>query len=272
MKNISRVSKYVCLILIGVFHLIPFYILFNMAFKSSEETTSKWRFPIRATWDNFANAWDQAHLSRALGNNLIITFFAVLLVVLIGALASYPLARFQTKWNQFVYMLSISCLIVPALTILVPLYKFIVDLGGINTYWAVIMTQVTFSLPMTIFLFTGFINTVPRELDDAGLIDGSSRIGIFFRIIMPLLKPITSTVIILIGLQVWNDYQFSIFFLQKPTVQTIPVALSQFISQFQNQVNWVAAGCFIGMLPMTVVYLFLQKYFIKGMADGAIKG
>ncbi|HEY4391917.1 MAG TPA: ABC transporter permease subunit, partial [Paenibacillus sp.] len=119
---------------------------------------------------------------------------------------------------------------------------------------------------------TGFINTVPRELDEAGLIDGSSRPGIFFRIILPLLKPITATVIIIMGVQIWNDYQFSIFFLQKVQVQTIPVALSKFISQFSNQINWVAAGCLIGMMPMAIVYLFLQKYFIKGMADGAIKG
>ncbi|MOA34976.1 L-arabinose transport system permease protein AraQ [compost metagenome] len=148
----------------------------------------------------------------------------------------------------------------------------IVELGGINTYWAIILTQVTFQLPLTIFLFTGFISSVPRELDEAGSIDGCSKFMIFFRIILPLLKPITATVIILTGLNVWNDYQFSIFFLQKVSVQTIPVALSQFISQFQNQISWVAAGCVIGMLPVTILYLFLQKYFIRGLADGAVKG
>ncbi|MCU6339592.1 carbohydrate ABC transporter permease, partial [Enterobacter quasiroggenkampii] len=135
------------------------------------------------------------------------------------------------------YTLCISCLIVPALTILVPLYKFIVDVGGINTYWAIILTQVTFALPMTIFLFTGFISTVPREMDEAGLIDGCSRYGIFLRIIFPLLKPITATVVILIGVQVWNDYQFSVFFLQKKEMMTIPVALSGFVSQFHSNIS-----------------------------------
>ncbi|WP_152394556.1 carbohydrate ABC transporter permease [Paenibacillus guangzhouensis] len=272
MRKFLHGLKYAVLLFIAFLHVIPFYVLINMALKLPTETTSKWRFPVHVSWDNFANAWREADLSRAIFNNVFITASAVALVVIVGALASYPLARHQSRLNTIIYTVSVACLIVPALTILVPLYKFIVDLGGINTYWAAILTQVTFALPMTIFLYTGFINTVPRELDEAGLIDGSSRLGIFFRIILPLLKPITATVIIIMGVQIWNDYQFSIFFLQKVQVQTIPVALSQFISQFSNQLNWVAAGCLIGMMPMTVVYLFLQKYFIKGMADGAIKG
>jgi raffinose/stachyose/melibiose transport system permease protein len=267
-----KTLKYSVLTLMGILHLIPFYILLSMALKPSDDTSSKWIFPINMTMDNFSNAWNQAHLSQALMNNFIITVCSVVLIVFIGALASYPLSRFPTKWNQFIYLLCISCLIVPALTILVPLYSMIVDLGGINTYCAAILTQVTFQLPLTIFLFTGFISSVPRELDEAGLIDGCNKFAIFFRIILPLLKPITATVIILTGLNVWNDYQFSIFFLQRVSVQTIPVALSQFISQFQNQISWVAAGCVIGMLPVTVLYLFLQKYFIRGLADGAVKG
>lgn len=268
----SRTVKQLVALLIVVIHILPFYILVNLAFKPVENTSSKW-LPSDVWYvGNFANAWKNAGLGQAILNNAIITFISIILVVLIGAFAAYPLARHQTKWNNFVYTLSISCLIVPALTILVPLYKFIVDIGGINTYWAIILTLVTFSLPITIFLFTGFINTVPRELDEAGLIDGCSRYAIFFKIILPLLKPITATVVILIGVQVWNDYQFSVFFLQKKAMMTIPVALSAFISQFHNNINWVAAGCMLGMLPLTVLYLSLQKYFIKGMVDGAIKG
>ncbi|NOV04355.1 ABC transporter permease subunit [Paenibacillus sp. LMG 31457] len=255
-----------------IIHIIPFYILINMSFKSSQDTSSKWLFPTSIYLENFTNAWKAAQLDRAILNNSIITFSVVVLVVFIGAFASYPLARYQTKWNNFVYTLSVACLIVPALTILVPLYKLIVDMNGINSYWAVILTQVTFSLPITIFLFTGFIHSVPRELDEAGLIDGCSRFGVFFKIILPLLRTITATVVILIGVQVWNDYQFSVFFLQKKDMMTIPVALSGFISQFQSNVNWVAAGCLIGMLPLTIVYLILQKYFVKGVVDGAIKG
>lgn len=267
-----RVLNRGMMLVIALVHLIPFYLLVNLSFKPSTDTSSKWVPASELYWDNFLNAWNGANIDRALMSNLLITVCSIVLVILIGALASYPLARYRTKLNNLVYGLSIACLIVPALTILVPLYKFVIDIGGMNQYWAIILIQVTFSLPLSIFLFTGFMGGVPRELDEAGLIDGCSRYAIFLLIIMPQLKPIVATIVIVIGVQVWNDYQFSVFFLQKPGMQTIPVALSMFISQFHSNINWVAAGCLMGMLPLAVLYLFLQKYFIKGMADGAVKG
>ena len=162
-------------------------------------------------------------------------------------------------------------MIVPSLTILVSLYKLVVDIGGIDTYWATILIQVTFFLPLSIFLYTGFLNTIPQELDEAALIDGCNRFTVFVYVLLPLLKPVTATLIILVGVFIWNDYQFSVFFLQKAEVQTFPVALSAFFSQYQNNINWVAAGCLIVILPAVGVYAFLQRYFIKGLTDGIAK-
>ncbi|HYU74988.1 MAG TPA: carbohydrate ABC transporter permease [Ktedonobacteraceae bacterium] len=259
------------IVLICLVHSIPFFILINIAFKSPHDTSSKWITPSYLYLENFTNAWQNAHLDRSLLNACIITGTAVILVVIIGALASYPLARFQTPWNTFIYMLCISCMIVPSLTILVSLYKLVVDIGGIDTYWAIILIQVTFALPLTIFLYTSFLSTIPRELDEAALLDGCNYFTVFIRVLLPLLKPITATVIILVGLNIWNDYQFSVFFLQKPEVQTIPVTLSAFFSQYQNSINWVAAGCLISMLPAVFLYLFLQRYFVKGLTEGIAK-
>lgn len=270
--KVKKISSTILVLFICLFHILPFFILFNLSFKSPKDTSSKWFLPTSLYLDNFGSAWKTAHLDQALLNNLIITSSVVILVILIGASASYPLARFPSRLNNLVYTVAVACLIVPALTILVPLYKFMVDIGSINTLWGIIGIQVTFSLPISIFLFTGFINTVPKELDEAGLIDGCNRWMIFYQIIFPLLKPVTATVAILVGLAVWNDYQFSIFFLQKREVQTVSVTLSQFFSQYQNNVNWVAAGCLVSMLPMIILYLALQKYFVKGLSEGAIKG
>ncbi|WP_026695326.1 carbohydrate ABC transporter permease [Peribacillus kribbensis] len=258
-------------IIISIFHMIPLYLLVSTAFKNDSDTSSKWRLPDYVFTGNFKNAWENAHLGSAFFNNIVITVTSVILVVIIGALASYPLARYQTKLNKFMYIVFISALIVPPLTILVPLYQFIVDLGGLNSYWAMIALNVTFNLPITIFLYTGFIGTIPRELDEAAMIDGASRIGLFFKIILPLLKPVTVTTIILSGVAVWNDYQFSVFFLQDSERLTITVALSQFFSQYNNNLGWVAAGSLLGMLPLTILYLFLQRYFIQGLSAGAVK-
>ncbi len=266
-----RPLSYGLMILICLVHIIPFFILVNLAAKSPQDATSKWIPPTYLYTDNFTSAWHNAFLDQALLNNVVITGATVALVVIIGAFAAYPLARFPTRWNNLVYTLSVACLIVPALTILVPLYKLMVDIGGINSRWGIILCQVTFSLPLTIFIFTGFIKAIPRELDEAGLIDGCSRFMIFFRIIIPLLKPAVSTVIILVGLSVWNDYQFSIFFLQKRSLYTVPVALSQFVSQYQNNISWVAAGALLSGLPVVLIYIFLQRFIIKGLTEGAIK-
>lgn len=115
------------------------------------------------------------------------------------------------------------------LTTLVPLYQLYVDIGAMNTYWGIVLLLVTFNMPITIFLYTGFIGSIPKELDEAAMIDGMSRFRLFFKIILPLLKPITATVIIMTGVGVWNDYQFSLFFLQKLNMHTVTVALSSFL-------------------------------------------
>lgn len=267
-----RKISYLFMTLVGLLYLVPFYILITVAFKSAADTSSFWSFPKTLYLDNFINAWIEADLLVAFKNNFIITIAVVFLVITIGSFAAYPLARYKTKLNNFVYVLCVSCMIVPPLTILVPLYKLVVSTVGTSTYTSIILLHVAYQLPITIFLFTGFIGTISRELDEAASIDGCSRFTVFFRIILPLLKPVTATVIILVGVAVWNDYTFSVFFLQKPKMYTLTVSLNQFFSMFSNQVNWVAAGCIIGTLPLVGLYLFLQKYFIKGLSAGAVKG
>jgi raffinose/stachyose/melibiose transport system permease protein len=260
------------LTIIGLAYLVPLYVLVSMTLKPSALGASLWAPPKSLYMQNFANAWGKAHLLAALFNNTFITACALVLIVMVGSLASYPLARRPTRLNRFVADLLVSCMVVPPLAVLVPLYKTIVDIHGLNTYWAIILILVSFQLPLCVYLYTNFIRSIPSELDEAALLDGCSHVRLFFRIVFPLLKPITSSIIILCGILIWNDYQFSVFFLQKREMQTISVALSQFVSQYQNDINLVAAGCLVGILPMTVVYLCLQKYFIKGLADGAVKG
>ncbi len=267
-----RILKHFIVYTLGLLYLIPFYIIINVAFKPTSDLSSYWNPPSRFDFSNFINAWNEANLVTAFKNNIIITVAVVALVVVIGSFAAYPLARYENKLNRFVYMLSVSCMIVPPLTILVPLYKLVVNTVGTSTYAGIIMPHIAYQLPITIFLFTGFIKTIPRELDEAALIDGCSRFGIFFRILFPLLKPVTATVIILVGVAIWNDYTFSVFFLQKSSMHTITVGLNQFFSMYENHTNWVAAGCIIASLPFTILYLFLQKYFIKGLSAGAVKG
>lgn len=263
----ESIALIICLI-----HVLPFYILLTTSFKAPDDFSSKWMAPGYLFLDNFTNAWTEAELNQAILNNIIVTVSAGILLVMIGSIASYPLARFRTRLNKTVYGIFVSAMIVPPLTILVPLYRFMVDIGGMNKLWGIVLLHVTFSLPVTIFLYTGFIRSIPYELEEAALIDGAGRFKLFYKILMPLLKPITATVVIVTCVNIWNDYQFSVFFLQRSEVHTITVALSGFFSQFNNNVGWVAAGSLLGAIPITFVYLMLQRYFIQGLSSGAVKG
>ncbi|WP_019639498.1 carbohydrate ABC transporter permease [Paenibacillus fonticola] len=259
-------------VVIALLHILPFYVLITTSAKPMSDLSSKWVLPGRIDWSNFTNAWDLASMDRAFLNTVVITAVSLILIIFLGACASYPLARYQTKWNKVMYIFFISALIVPPLTILVPLYQFFVDIHGMNTYWGVVLLHVTFNLSQAVFLYTGFINTIPRELDEAALIDGLGKFKLFFIMILPLLKPVTATILILAGVSVWNDYQFSVFFLQKNEMRTITVSLASFFGPNTNNVGWVAAGSLMAALPVTILYMFLQRWFMTGLTTGAVKG
>lgn len=268
----NRFVKRLALVLVMALYSVPFYILLTTALKRESDLSSKWTFPGYFYTENFAQAWQNAHLGRAFLNNTIILVCSLALLVVLGAAASYPLARYKTKLNRFMYVFFIAAMIVPPLTILVPLYKFYVALHAMDTYWGIILIDVTFQLPMAIFLYTGFIGTLPRELDEAALLDGCSRFSVFFKVLFPLLKPVTASVIILSGVNIWNDYQFSVFFLQQTNMKTFTVSLASFFSANNNHIMWVAAGSLLGSLPVIAAYLLLQKYFVSGLSAGAVKG
>lgn len=272
MKSKTIIPARIFLTIMMLFYFAPFYILITTSLKKENDLTSRWIIPNYLYKENFVNAWNNANLGRAFFNNLVIIVFAVVFLILLGASAAYPLSRYRTKLNRTMYVVFIAAMIVPPLTILVPLYKFYAALHAMNSYWGIVLIHLTFQLPLTIFLYTGFIATLPRELDEAALIDGCSRFSVFFRILFPLLKPITATVVILSGINVWNDYQFSVFFMQATDMKTFTVALSGFFSANTNYVTWVAAGALLGSLPMIAVYLLLQKYFVSGLSSGAVKG
>lgn len=260
-------------IIIGLFHLVPFYILITTALKPKGDFSSKWVFPQEIAWSNFAEAWEKANLGTALMNTTIITFFAAVLLIVFGSLAAYPLARRQTKLNKFIFVLFISIMVIPPLTALVPLYQLVVDIGMMNTRTIAVLNNVASFLPLTIFLYSGFIrSTIPIELEEAARIDGAGTVKIFYRIVFPLLKPITATVLIICCVYIWNDFQFAIFFLQADEVKTMTVALSSFFGENTNNLNLVGAAAILAMLPMATLFLFLQKFFIQGLAGGAVKG
>lgn len=260
-------------ILVMFIHIIPFYIMVTTALKAKGDFSSKWVFPKEFNLQNFSDAWTIANLGPSFVNTTIITACSAALLIFFGSMAAYPMARRQTTLNKVFYFLFIAIMIIPPLTALVPLYKMVVNIGMMNTYEVAILNNVAAFMPLTIFLYAGFIrSTVPKELEEAAKIDGASTLGTFFRIVFPLLKPVTASVLIIACVFIWNDYQFAIFFLQDKSMHTVTVSLASFFGQNQNNLNLVAAAAILAMLPMTILFLFLQKYFIAGLSSGSVKG
>ncbi|WP_412918751.1 carbohydrate ABC transporter permease [Mesobacillus foraminis] len=260
-------------LIIGLIHMVPFYILVTTALKAKGDFSSKWVFPDKPAFENFSEAWETANLSSAFYNTSIITVFSALLLIIFGSMAAYPLARRQTKLNKFIFMLFVAIMVIPPLTALVPLYQLVVDIGMMNTHEIAIFNNVAAYMPLAIFLYAGFIrSTIPKELEEAAKIDGASTLGIFFKVVFPLLKPVTASILIISCVYIWNDYQFAIFFLQAEEVKTITVALAGFFGENANRMNLVAAAAIMATLPMVILFLLLQKHFVKGLASGSVKG
>lgn len=264
--------KTVLALFISVIHMLPFYIAATVAFKPKTDLSSRWMLPTDLYLDNFKLAIEKASIFLAIRNSVIITAIGILLVMLIGATAAYPLARNRTKLNRGVLNFILAMMMVPPLSILVPLVTMMSKIGGISTYWGIICIVVTYQLPLSVFLYANFIVTIPVTLDEAATIDGCSKFSVFYRIILPLLKPITASVVILTGVFIWNDYQFSLYMLQATDMKVVTLAVSTFFAQSSSNLGAAAASALIAILPITVMYLALQKYFVKGMVDGAVKG
>lgn len=271
MKKKAFIWQWLVAIVLVALFASPIYVLVGVAFKSPTDVSSVWKLPTYIHQENFTAALTEGKIMQSMLNSVIITAASVLLIVLVGALASYPLSRIKTRLNGFIKALILGIMIVPPLSILVPLYETLVNIGGVNNYWGIVITLLTFELPLSIFLFSSFIASIPTALDEAASIDGCGPIKTFFAIIMPQLKPVTASVIILCGVHSWNDYQFSLYLLQNPTYKTITLAISSFFSQTTSNLNAAAASALLAILPITLVFLFLQKYFIKGMVDSAVK-
>ena len=270
-KKKTSIFKTIIAAIIIIFHLAPLYILCSMSLKSLSDTGSRWALPKALYFENFINAVEVGNLFTALKNTFIIVVVSVFIIVTVSAMAAYPLSRMATKRNRFILSFIVGIMMIPQLSILVPLYKQMVAMKGINHFWGVIIVSATFNLPMAIYMYSNFISAIPKELDEAAMIDGCSRLSVFYRIILPSLKPVTASVIIWTSVGIWNDYQFQLYFLQKPKLQTITLAITKFFTDSRTDMGAASAAAIIVVLPPVLMYILLQKQFVQGAMDSAVK-
>lgn len=263
--------KYLLAALIIFIYLMPLYVLVMRSFKGVTDMSTYMSIPEILYLDNYRLIFKEGVLFRAFFNSGIITVSTVVIEIVLACMAAYPLARNRTRFNGLVQNIFMGVMMIPPLTILVGVYSFLVGIRATNTYWGLVLTLVAFGLPLAVFLFTNFITAIPRALDEASIIDGASVLQTFFYIILPQLKPIIATVTILHGVSAWNEYAYSQYIMQKNELVTVTLAIRRYFSSVSNDYGGAAAAAVIAILPITILYLILQDYFIQGQVDSAIK-
>lgn len=250
----------------------PVIWMFMGAFKTGGQIMSDpWGLPATFALTNFTSAWESASLGPALRNSLIVASATVFSVLIIASLAGYALARFRLRFSVAIFLLFILTMQAPVP--IIPLYVLISKLGLMNTLPGLILPTVANGLPLSIFIFRAFFRQIPSELIDAAVVDGTTRFGAFWRIVLPISTPAIATVGILQFLGAWNDFFNPLVLLHSANMRTLPVAIQSFSYTF-GRTNWeqVFAALSIGSLPMIIVYLLLQRWFVQGLTSGAVKG
>jgi raffinose/stachyose/melibiose transport system permease protein len=252
--------------------LIPFYFLIVMAVKPSPEIFDPpTALPSRVEWGNFSKAWAGSgvvSLGQGLKSSAIITVFSVLLLILIGSIAAYTLARRAGHLSTILYFLFVLGIILPFQLGIVPAYVALRKLGLTGSYVGLIVLYTGLLMPLTVFLYTGFVRTLPKDYEEAAQIDGAGLFRTYRRVVFPLLLPVTGTVAILTGLIIWNDFFLPLIFLSGTNKATMPVAIYSFVGEFATQWNYIFAAVIVAVAPILAFYLFAQRQLIRGFTGG----
>lgn len=261
----------VVLVIAGVIMAFPLYVMLNLAFRSTADPASVLAPTLQPTLDNFFEAWIDAKLGDALLNSTTIAVISVGVIVVISSFAAYAFARVTTRLSTFSYWLLLAGLLLPFQIGMIPLYLTMRDLGLLGTHLSVILFQAGVHLPFCVFLYSGFLRALPHDYEEAAWLDGAGFASGFFHVVLPLLRPVTGTVIILSGISIWNDLLTPLLYLSGTSNQTVPVALLIFVDP--ETTNWpvIFAGLALSVAPVLLVYFLLQKNVIRGFASG-LKG
>lgn len=273
-KIISRIVLYLTLIILAALFLVPIYGSIITSFKSIEEILMGgfWSFPKHFGLENYIEAWNLRSFGRYMLNSVIITIPSVIISVFIASLAAYPLSRMKFKGQNIVYFLFVAGLFLPPQVNLLPLYRFINVLGIFDTYWALIIVHVAFGQPICVFILRNFFMNIPHEIQDAAKIDGCNNLCIYSRIIMPLAKPVIAVLFIFQFTWIWNEFLWGIILTQSENIRPVTVGLYNLQGMYTIEWNIQTAGANLTAIPTILVFLLFQRYFIKGITLGAVKG
>lgn len=273
-KKIGKVVLWIVLVAVAVIQLFPLVWLVDFSLCSSNEmfTNGLLIIPEKIRWDNYVKAFVDGNFLHYLRNSVLINVLAVVLVVMISIMAAFACQRMKWKWSGLVSTVLVMGMMIPIHATLLPNYKIYSTLNLTDSIWALLIPYVAFSMPQGIFLMTGFIQSIPKELEEAAVMDGCGIYRIVFQIITPLLKPSIATVAIMTFLNNWNEFMMASTYLSTPTWKTLPFSVLEFTGEYSSNYAVQFAVMALTAAPAVIVYVVLNKHITKGVAMGAVKG
>lgn len=269
---IKKILVILLLIFLAFLVLYPMFWVVSSSLKTNNEFLSDpLGLPDKLVFSNYSEAWAQG-LSKYFVNSVLINIVSVLITVSIGSACAYGLARFNFKGKTIIFYGILAGLLLSPQVAVLPLYKLLVNFNLYDTYWALILPYVGFRLPFAIFLMRSYFLSIPKEIEESAYIDGCNSFMTFIKIILPISKPIIASAAIVTSRFFWNEFLFALIFIESKSKYTIPIGLSNFRDTLTTNYTAMLAGITIAALPMIILFLVMQKQFIKGLTAGSVKG
>jgi raffinose/stachyose/melibiose transport system permease protein len=271
-RTAISIASHLVLIFFVVVIVYPVVWMIFASFKSQTEiVTNIWGLPEDPQWVNYTQAWENASMGFAIFNSVVSSLGTVLLVTMLASVAGYAFAKFRFRFSLLIFLVLIFTMHAP--TPVIPLYIMLVRLKLTDSLVGLVLPMVAGGLPLAIFIFRAFFQSIPNELIDAAKVDGCTEFGAFRRVIVPISTPAIATVAILQFVGAWNEYFLALILLRSPEVRTIPLAIQVFFYAW-GRTEWeqVFAALTIGSLPMIILYIVMQRQFIQGLTAGSVKG
>ncbi|MCD1260990.1 carbohydrate ABC transporter permease [Paenibacillus athensensis] len=266
-------SLEVLAIVVAIVFLVPFYFVIANSMKTfAELVTNTASLPKSLNFDNYVKVWGIIKFPRVFFNSLIITVVSNIGLVVISSMAAYQILRRPSKFNALVFLAFVAAMVIPFQSIMIPLVRVADIVNIMGTRYGLIFCYFGFGVSLNVFLYHGFLKSIPLEIEESARVDGSSPYGVFWRIVFPLLKPMSITIVILNSLWIWNDYLLPSLILNSPNLRTIPLATYSFFGQYTKQWDLALAALVLSVLPIIIFFLTLQKHIIEGITAGSVKG
>ncbi|ACK41840.1 MULTISPECIES: carbohydrate ABC transporter permease [Dictyoglomus] len=271
-QKLTNFLKFAAILTIAIFYMSPFLMVIVNSFKqTSEIILNPFKLPESFSFANYLSAAIKMKYWNAFLNTLIITSFSITLIVIFSSMAAYIFVRKNWSINKIVFSMMIASMIIPFQSIMIPLVKIYGSLNLLNNKWTLIYMYLGFGTSFAVFMYHGFIKGIPYELEEAALVDGASEFQTFWKIVFPLLKPVTYTIVILDSLWIWNDFLLPSLVLISAEKRTLQLSTFYFYGTYNTDYGLAMAALMLAIIPIIIIYLLLQKYIIAGIMKGAIK-